>query len=100
MADLHKSVADDDPYEFAVMRYEAEPGTDPDAIMARCFVEEFALMGYRPERILRLFQLATYTGAHDILSRNGEPFVRRIIEDVFGAPLPPVVAVLMDEGNA
>lgn len=97
MTELQKTTESDDPYEFVAMRYPAAPGVDPDAVMARCFVEEFALIGFQPERMLRLFQLPSYPGVHDILRRKGEPFVREIIEDVFQAPLAPVLDVMADQ---
>jgi hypothetical protein len=100
MADQPKSIENDDPYALTGVRYEAEPGVDPDALIARCLIEEFAMMGFRPERILRLFQLPTYAGAHDILTRRGEPLVRDIIEDVFGESPAPVLCLLADEEGA
>ena len=94
---LHKETESDDPYALVGQRYQSEPGVDPDAAMARCFVEEFALIGFRPERILRLFQLATYAGVYEIYTRKGDAFVREIIEDVFQQPLSPVLDVLAEE---
>ena len=100
MVDQPKTIESDDPYALTGVRYEAEPGVDPDALIARCLVEEFAMMGFRPERVLRLFQLPTYAGAHDILTRRGETLVRDIIEDVYGEPMAPVLCLLADEESA
>jgi hypothetical protein len=100
MADQPKTIESDDPYALTGVRYEAEPGVDSDALIARCLVEEFAMMGFRPERVLRLFQLPTYAGAHDILTRRGETLVRDIITDVFGEPPAPVLCLLADEEGA
>ncbi len=74
----------DDPYEFVAMRYTAEPGTDPDEVMARCFIEEYALMGMPRDRIMRMFESARFSGTHSILERRGSAFIRVISDDVYG----------------
>ena len=76
----------DDPYEFVGVRYEAEPGTDPDEIMARCFIEEYALMGMPRDRIMRMYRSTHFKGTNAILERRGEQFIRGIAESVFGTP--------------
>ena len=76
----------DDPYEFVGVRYQAEPGTDPDEIMARCFIEEYALMGMPRDRIMRMFRSTHFKGTNAILERRGEQFIRGIAESVFGTP--------------
>lgn len=76
----------DDPYEFVGVRYAAEPGTDPDEIMARCFIEEYALMGMPRDRIMRMFHSAHFKGTNAILERRGEEFIRTIAASVYGAP--------------
>ena len=76
----------DDLYEFVGVRYEAEPGTDPDEIMARCFIEEYALMGMPRDRIMRMFRSTHFKGTNAILERRGEQFIRGIAESVFGTP--------------
>ena len=45
--------------------------------MARTFVEEYALMGWQPSRILAMFRHPFYAGAHDAYEALGE---RRIVE--------------------
>lgn len=50
--------------------------------MARTFVEEYMLMGWSDEEILSLFQEPFYKGTHDILKKQGEPFVKKIIAEV------------------
>ncbi|MEE9277285.1 MAG: hypothetical protein V3V06_02640 [Dehalococcoidia bacterium] len=95
---MSRPLEPDDPYEFVAMQFPAEEGVDADAAMARCIVEEFALMGFPPERILRIFQIPTYTGSYDIRERRGEPFVTGIIADVFGRPPSPVPKVVEAEG--
>jgi len=61
-----------------------------DRETARCLVEDYALMGFPPERILRLFQIPTYAGAHAILRRQGTAFIVEILEQVFGRPVHEV----------
>jgi hypothetical protein len=48
-------------------------------------VEEYALMGWRPERIRELFTDPRYTGAHDVVRRRGTEIVDEAITTVFGA---------------
>ncbi len=59
-----------------------ERGPDDEALteMARCFVEEYARMGWSGERIMRLFRNPFYRGPHQILRMKGEEFVRDLIE--------------------
>jgi hypothetical protein len=73
----------DDPYEFVAVRYKADPGTDPDEVMARCFIEEYALIGMPPDRVLRMFESPSFAGTHAILERRGPAFVRAIADDVY-----------------
>lgn len=82
MAD--KEFEADDPYEFVAMRYKAEPGTDPDEVMARVFIEEYALMGMPRDKIMRMFRSPAFAGTHDILERRGEAFIRAISDDIYG----------------
>lgn len=76
----------DDPYEFVAMRYQAEAGTDPDEAMARCFIEEYALMGMPRDRIMRMFVSPHFAGTHAILERRGAQFIAEITDQVFGRP--------------
>lgn len=56
------------------------PG-DADTL-ARCFVEEFALMGYDGEAILELFRDPRYLAVHAIWERRGEEAVRELVDEV------------------
>jgi hypothetical protein len=76
----------DDPYEFVAMRYTAEDGTDPDEAMARCFIEEYALLGMPRDRIMRMFASPHFAGTHAILQRRGAEFVHAIADHVYGQP--------------
>ena len=52
--------------------------------MARTFVEEYALMGWPPHRILAMFRRPFYAGAHDAYEALGEDRVRSLIGQTFG----------------
>ena len=54
--------------------------------MARCIIEEYALMGMPRDRVMRMFESAGFRGTHNILLRRGRPFVRAIAESVYGRP--------------
>ena len=82
-----KDIESDDPYEFVAMRYTAEPGTDPDEAMARCFIEEYALMGMPRKHIMRMFESARFSGTHAILERRGAEFIRAISDDIYREPV-------------
>ena len=62
----------------------ATPGYDGTDAMARCFVEEFALMGWPAERIFKLFTLPTFAASHAVYCERGPDYVHRLIADVFG----------------
>ena len=80
-----KQLDDDDPYELVGVQFVFPEGTDGDREVARCIVEEYALMGWRPERIRELFTDPRYTGAHDVVRRRGTDIVDEAITTVFGA---------------
>ena len=81
-----KELEGDDPFEFVAVRFSAPPGVDMDAEMARCFVEEYALMGMPRTTMMRLFQSPKFAGTHSILQSRGHEFVQRIIDSVYGPP--------------
>ena len=80
-----KELDDEDPYELVGVRFAFPEGTDGDREFTRCLVEEYALMGWRPERIRELFTDPRYTGAHDVVRRRGTEIVDEAITTVFGA---------------
>ena len=57
------------------------PGGDVE-FLARCFVEEYAAMGYDGEQILELFREPQYAGVHPVYRARGEGAVRALIEEV------------------
>ena len=52
--------------------------------MARTFIEEYALMGWPPRRILGMFQQPFYGGAHDAYEALGEQRILTLIEQIAG----------------
>jgi len=78
---MSKQLESDDPYTLVGVVVPETAGHDSTAEMARTFVEEFALMGYSPGLILRLFKRPFYLGAHMIYRQRGEEFVRSIIAE-------------------
>lgn len=52
--------------------------------MARTFVEEYALMGWPPHRVLEMFRRPFYGGAHDAYEAIGEERVRHLIAETYG----------------
>jgi hypothetical protein len=88
MAD--KELEDDDPYEFVAVTFPMENGVDADELMARCFVEEYALMGTPRDRMFVLFRSKFFAGTNAILERRGEEFVRAIIDGVYGPAVQEV----------
>jgi hypothetical protein len=81
-AKMAKQLEQDDPFEMVGVIVPTAPGHDATAEMARAFVEEFALLGFTEERLLRLFKNPFYAGAHAIYRQRGEEFVRQIIDQV------------------
>ncbi|HEY4685669.1 MAG TPA: hypothetical protein VII57_06435 [Dehalococcoidia bacterium] len=75
----------DDPFQPVAVRL-ATPGYDGVEAMARCFVEEFALMGWPPERIFKLFTAPQFAGSYSVFQERGEAYVREIIASVFASP--------------
>jgi hypothetical protein len=81
---MAKSLEPDDPYEFTAMSYPVLDEEEADREMARCFIEEFALMGWSADRVRRLFRSEFFVGTHGILERRGQPFVDEIVAETFG----------------
>ncbi len=77
-----KRLEPEDPMALVGVRLQQGPNDQALVEMARCFVEEYARMGWSGERILRLFRNPFYRGPHQILRMKGEDFVRGLIEIV------------------
>jgi hypothetical protein len=50
--------------------------------LARCFIEEFAAMGYDGEQIFELFRQPQYVAVHPVYRAKGEKGVRHLIGEV------------------
>lgn len=80
-----KDFATDDPMELVGRVFPVESEEEADREMARCFTEEYALMGFSAFDVGRLFESPQYAAPHAILRRRGADFVREIIRGVYGA---------------
>jgi hypothetical protein len=95
----------EDPFQPVAVQLET-PGYDGLEAMARCFVEEYALLGWPPEKVFRLFTIPEFAGSHSVLLQRGPEFVRSLIESVYGlsagapAEVISVTASTGGEGNA
>jgi hypothetical protein len=85
-----KELEGDDPFEFVAVRFPVEDGIDIDAEMARCFVEEYALMGMPRARMMNLFRSRFFAGTNGILQAKGEAFIQSVVDQVYGPALPEV----------
>ncbi|MBA4181648.1 MAG: hypothetical protein C0506_13750 [Anaerolinea sp.] len=81
-----KDFESDDPYEFVAVSFPMDPGTDADEVMARCFIEEYALMGMPRQKTLRLFASPQFAGTYAISFRRGREFIERLADEVYGQP--------------
>lgn len=79
-----KEFESDDPMEFVALRFPAPPGVDMDAAMARCFIEEYALMGMPRKRVLAMFASPFFAGAHAVYEARGAAFIEQLADEVFG----------------
>ena len=79
-----KALEDDDPYALMAMSYPIPEGVDPDLGLTRCLVEEYALMGWSPERVRGLFADEQHGKAHEIYTQRGAEFIEERITEVFG----------------
>ena len=84
---MEKTVPYDDPDATDPMTlHGVEVQTDDDRAMqdmARCFTEEYARMGFGPDRIVKLFQTPGYAGPHLALKTLGEAAIQAIITECF-----------------
>jgi hypothetical protein len=71
-----------DPLELVGVSYPVASREEQDRTMGRCFIEEYALMGWNAERIRTLFLSPVYAGPHGILRRQGMPFVDTLVHEV------------------
>ena len=74
-----KPYAYDDPLEPTAVTLPAD--REAVAYMGRCFVEEFARMGYRQNALMALFRTPFYQGPHMVYRQLGEGFVSGLIDE-------------------
>ncbi len=80
---LEKEFEADDPFAFVAVRYPVDSERDQDLEMARCFIEEYALMGWPGSQIRLLFKSPLYVGPHAIYTRWGLAVVDELIREIF-----------------
>jgi hypothetical protein len=78
MAD--KELEADDPMEFVGTAVPATEKSDEE--MTRAVTEEFLLMGFDRDRLMRLFRDPFYAGTHRIFVERGEAFVEGVVDAV------------------
>jgi len=78
-----KQFESDDPFAFVAVRYPVESERDQDLEMARCFIEEYALMGWPGTQIRLLFKSPLYAGPHAIYQKWGLEAVDELIKGIF-----------------
>ncbi len=83
-----KPAKPEDPLELVGVAIPVPEGYDVLGEMARCFVEEFALMGWSADRILRMFKSPSFQGPYRIYQARGEEFVQELIGRVCGELWP------------
>lgn len=79
-----KHLEDDDPMEPIAMQLPCPPGFDATGVMARCLVEEYAMMGFDRERLLAMFKNPFYQALYSVTQRRGDPYVQAVLDGVFG----------------
>ena len=79
-----KPVEPEDPMALVGVALERGPDEKALADMASCLVDEYARIGWSPDRILRLFRSPFYRAPHRILCVKGEEYVCGLIETVTG----------------
>jgi len=77
-----KDFEQDDPFEMVGVALPQQMDDAALTEMACCFVEELARMGYRGEKLMRLFRDPFYRGPYSIYLAKGEEFVRSLVEQV------------------
>ncbi len=78
---MPKDEADpDDPMELAGAVFEATEAELAEA--ARCFIEEFAWLGFDRARLLAMFRDPSYRAVHGIWRQKGDAWVAALVDDV------------------
>lgn len=77
-----KTFEQDDPFELRGIVFPADEATSRE--MARCFVEEYALLGFPREAVARLFESPAFHGTHALVQQHGRAFIEHLLDAVFG----------------
>lgn len=77
-------VESDDPFHAVAMQLPSPPGFDAMGEMARCMVEEFAMMGFSAPLLLKMFKNPFYQALHRVYEARGEEYVDTLLRGVFG----------------
>lgn len=78
---VEKDVEAEDPLELVGVTYPTD--READTIAARCFVEEYAMVGWRADDIAALFTSSEYAALYRMFSAYGFGFVHEAIASVF-----------------
>lgn len=81
---LKKDFEADDPYELVGIGFPVSDSFDANAEMGRCFIEEFAMLGYSRSFIQRMFKSPYYQGPHRVYLSHGSDFVESLLDQCFG----------------
>jgi hypothetical protein len=73
----------DDPYAPVFVALPSPPGFDAMGEMARCMVEEYAMMGFSAPLLLKMFKNPYYQALHRVYQARGEGYVSELLERVF-----------------
>ena len=76
-----KDFEQDDPFELQGVVFPADEATSRQ--MVRCFVEEFALMGFGRKEVARLFESPAFYGTRTLALQHGKAFIQQVLDEVF-----------------
>lgn len=51
--------------------------------MTRCMIEEYAMMGFSSELLMKMFRNPFYQAVHRVYASRGEAYVRELLDSVF-----------------
>ena len=51
--------------------------------MTRCMIEEYAMMGFSSELLMKMFKNPFYQAVHRVYASRGEAYVRELLDSVF-----------------
>ncbi|MEZ5175609.1 MAG: hypothetical protein R2823_05325 [Acidimicrobiia bacterium] len=78
---IEKEVEAEDPMELVGVTYPTDRAKDE--LAARCFVEEYAMVGWKADAIASLFTQPEYAALYRMFSAYGFGFVQEAIASVF-----------------